>query len=82
MSLTCKTLDGLCRFWWENPLVFSFSQQQELKKVTLASIICKNTNIDFVSSYIFKPIKYKSYFNCSVFEQPSRKLDLSLWKQQ
>ncbi|XP_063812062.1 myeloperoxidase-like [Pseudophryne corroboree] len=65
------------RFYYENPTVFNPAQRSSIEKVTLASIICSNTNIKQVPRNVFMGNKYpQDFVNC--LNIPS--LDLSPWR--
>lgn len=47
------------RFWYEKPGVFTSSQLAELKKTSLAKIICENSdNIGYIQRDVFLNAKY------------------------
>jgi peroxidase len=65
------------RFWYENPSVFEPSQLAEIKKTTLARIICENSDgIEHIQNDVFlvvsSPDEYRS---CSSLPQ----MDLHHW---
>lgn len=63
------------RFWYEN----SFSNEKiiEIKKSSLAEIICLNTNIDKITEDVFLLPKLQGFVNC---ENISRS-NLAIWKE-
>ena len=75
-----KTFDDLRngdRFYWENPTIFTSSQHSSLRSVSLAKVICDNS--DGITSIIPKVLQLgQSKRNCSSI--PS--LDLTHWKDQ
>ncbi|XP_075052892.1 myeloperoxidase-like [Mixophyes fleayi] len=71
-----RTRDG-DRFYYENSGVFSPAQKKSIEKVTLARIICDNTNITEVPRNVFMGNQYPGDF-ISCASVPA--LDLRLWK--
>lgn len=66
-----------CRFWWQNPGVFTPHQRCSLAKISLSRIICDNTHITKVSRNIFQANRYPHDFvSCSQIP----KLDLRPWR--
>ncbi|CAG9861246.1 unnamed protein product [Phyllotreta striolata] len=84
-TLTCLLLDQFYRikrgdrFWYENPGVFEKRQLDELRKTTLAGVICDNAdNLDTVQRKVMETIrKGNRYENCSSLGKP----DLRHWKE-
>ncbi|XP_070556076.1 peroxidasin-like isoform X2 [Ptychodera flava] len=71
-----KALKEGDRFWYENEGVFTNGQVAELKKVTLARIICDNTDISEVQADVFTmPGNDSELLNCSAIEG----IDLTPW---
>ncbi|XP_044141706.1 myeloperoxidase-like [Bufo gargarizans] len=71
-----RTRDG-DRFYYENPSVFSEAQRTSIERVTLAHIICANTNIKKVPRNVFMGNQYPiGFIPCSFLT----KLDLRPWK--
>lgn len=68
-----------CRFWWENPGVFSKQQRQALASISLPRIICDNTGITTVSkNNIFMSNSYpRDFVSCNTLP----KLNLTSWKE-
>ncbi|XP_075191388.1 myeloperoxidase-like [Anomaloglossus baeobatrachus] len=65
------------RYYYENSSVFSPAQRKSIESVTLAQIICANTNIKQVPKNVFKANQYPKDFNkCSNFPV----MDLSPWR--
>ena len=54
IGLTFAHLRDGDRFWYENSSVFTAEQRNEIEKVTLASVICDNTNINVIQQDVFK----------------------------
>ena len=66
----------LFRFWYENPGVFSADQLTQLKQVTLARVICDNSdNIDRIQKDVFVISKERDYVSCESIP----KIDLKMW---
>ncbi|EPY83554.1 lactoperoxidase isoform 1 preproprotein [Camelus ferus] len=66
----------LCRFWWENPGVFTKKQQKSLQKMSFSRLVCDNTHITKVPLHPFQANSYPHGFvDCSAID----KLDLSPW---
>ena len=56
IGLTFSRLRDGDRFWYENPYVFSYSQQRQLKKTSLAKVVCTNgDNITEIQRSVFMP---------------------------
>lgn len=71
MTLLCP-----CRFWWENPGVFTEKQRESLQKMSISRLVCDNTGIDKVPLNPFQANTYPDGFvDCSSVD----KLDLSPW---
>ncbi|XP_053313343.1 eosinophil peroxidase-like [Spea bombifrons] len=65
------------RFFYENPSVFTTAQKKSIEQVTLARVICDNTNIKEVPRNVFMGNDYpRDFVNCSKIPA----LDLSPWK--
>ncbi|XP_056416736.1 myeloperoxidase-like isoform X2 [Hyla sarda] len=65
------------RFHYENPSVFSLEQKTSIENVTMAHILCANTNIKQVPENVFLGNSYpKDFLNCT--DMP--KMDLKPWK--
>ncbi|XP_073523938.1 myeloperoxidase-like [Phyllobates terribilis] len=65
-------------YFYENSSVFSSEQRKSIESVTLASIICANTNINQVPEDVFKANEFPDDFiNCSNFPA----MDLSPWRK-
>lgn len=65
-----------CRFWWENPGVFTEKQRDSLQKVSFSRLVCDNTAINKVPLNPFQANSYPHGFvDCSSID----KLDLSPW---
>ncbi|XP_053311840.1 myeloperoxidase-like [Spea bombifrons] len=65
------------RFFYENPSVFTAAQRKSIEQVTLARVICENTNIKEVPQNVFMGNDYpRDFLNCSNISA----LDLSPWK--
>lgn len=76
---TCNALNGLCRFWWEKPGVFTERQREELHRISLSAIITDNTGIATVSRDVFRNAKHPEQFvSCSDIPR----LNLSHWQGQ
>ncbi|XP_068126278.1 myeloperoxidase-like [Hyperolius riggenbachi] len=72
-----RTRDG-DRFYYENPSVLKPAQRISIERVTMAQVICANTNITEVPLNVFLGNQYPGDFvDCSSI--PS--LDLSPWKE-
>ncbi|CDQ82177.1 unnamed protein product [Oncorhynchus mykiss] len=66
------------RLWYENPGVFTSAQRKALKNVSLAQIICDNTDITAVSRDPFLiPEGGNTPIKCNNIQQ----LNLSAWKE-
>ncbi|XP_070574188.1 thyroid peroxidase-like [Ptychodera flava] len=63
------------RFWYENPGVFTSSQLLELKKSSLARIICDNTGIDELPTNVFRRADRSSFKKCEDLPE----IDLEKW---
>ncbi|NP_001161670.1 thyroid peroxidase-like protein precursor [Saccoglossus kowalevskii] len=73
-----KTRNG-DRFWYENDGYFSENQVAEIKKTSLARIICDNTNIDVLQQDVFlMPSVSGGFVNCHSIEG----FDLNAWTHQ
>ncbi|XP_071994329.1 myeloperoxidase-like isoform X3 [Engystomops pustulosus] len=71
-----RTRDG-DRFYYESPSVFSSAQMRSIESVTLAQIICANTNIKKVPRNVFMVNKFpEDFIECSNFPV----MDLTPWK--
>lgn len=68
-----------CRFWWENPGVFSTQQRQALASISLPRIICDNTGISTVSkNNIFMSNSYpRDFVGCNSLPR----LNLASWRE-
>lgn len=67
-----------CRFWYQNPAVFTPNQLAELEKVTLARIICDNgDNIQMVPTDAFQIVNGGNLVTCNNI--PS--INLGLWSE-
>ncbi|XP_056416737.1 myeloperoxidase-like [Hyla sarda] len=67
------------RFFYENPSVFSPAQRRSIESVTLAHIICANTNIKQVPQNVFLSNSYpEDFLDCT--DMPT--MDLLPWKVQ
>lgn len=66
----------LCRFWWENPGVFTEKQRDALRKISFSRLVCDNTHITKVPRDPFQANNYpEGFVDCSAID----KLDLSPW---
>lgn len=66
----------LCRFWWENPGVFTEKQRDSLQKISFSRLVCDNTHITKVPLNPFQANSYpQGFVDCSAID----KLDLSPW---
>ncbi|XP_051891922.1 myeloperoxidase-like [Pristis pectinata] len=73
-----KNLRDGDRFWWEHQGVFTDSQQQALKQISLSRVICDNTRIEEVPRDAFRFRTYpEGYVRCTQISQ----VDLSAWKE-
>uniref|UniRef100_UPI00398E3C45 myeloperoxidase-like n=1 Tax=Pristiophorus japonicus TaxID=55135 RepID=UPI00398E3C45 len=73
-----KNLRDGDRFWWENQGIFTASQQQALKQVSLSRLICDNTRIEELPQYVFRFRPYpEGYVNCTQIPR----VDLSAWNE-
>ena len=69
----------LCRFWWENPGVFTEEQRNSLQKMSLSRLVCDNTHVTKVPLHPFQANSYPHGFvDCSAID----KLDLSPWASE
>ncbi len=68
-----KALRDGDRFWYENPEVFTPAQLAELKKTSLARIICENgDNINLIQKDVFLNAKFPNdMVKCSSLEEVS-----------
>ncbi|XP_076367528.1 salivary peroxidase/catechol oxidase-like isoform X2 [Tachypleus tridentatus] len=70
------------RFWYEHlnfPGAFTEGQLNEIKKTTLAALICRNTDEQYLQRDVFRPIGYNnSLVPCQQIKAESE-LDLSHW---
>ncbi|XP_073421308.1 myeloperoxidase-like [Dendrobates tinctorius] len=65
------------RFYYENPSVFCLSQRISIERVTLAHIICANTNIKEVPKNVFLGNQYpRGFIKCSSLPA----MNLQPWK--
>ncbi|XP_070561141.1 peroxidasin-like [Ptychodera flava] len=71
-----RTRDG-DRFWYENPGVFTSSQLLELKKSSLARVICDNTDIGELPTNVFRRADMSSFKKC----QDLPEIDLEKWRR-
>lgn len=87
-TITCLLLDQFYRikhgdrFWYENPQKpqsFSPEQLMELRKTTLANIICDNADeLHIIQKRVMERVgKENHYVNCSDLERPN----MDLWKE-
>ncbi|KAM4794761.1 myeloperoxidase-like [Rhinophrynus dorsalis] len=84
MLLTClignqfrRARDG-DRFYYENPSVFTEAQRRAIERVTLARVICDNTNINQVPVNVFMGNQFpRDFVNCSRIPT----LDLNPWRR-
>nr|XP_014349544.1 PREDICTED: eosinophil peroxidase [Latimeria chalumnae] len=68
------------RFWWENEGVFTSSQRDELRKVTLSRILCDNTQITQIPLDVFSHNHYpEDFLSCNSPLIP--RLNLSAWRE-
>ncbi|XP_070571675.1 thyroid peroxidase-like [Ptychodera flava] len=65
------------RFWYENPGVFTDSQLLELKKSSLARVICDNTGIGELPSNVFRRADRSSFKKCEDLPE----IDLEKWRR-
>ncbi|XP_070556078.1 peroxidasin homolog isoform X2 [Ptychodera flava] len=66
------------RFWYEKPGEFSDTQIAEIKKQSVARIICDNTDIRHVQEDVFlKPTSQRPMLDCSAIYG----MDLAAWRQ-
>lgn len=79
LSLIMVSMMLPCRFWWENPGVFSAQQRQALAIISFPRIICDNTGITTVSkNNIFMSNSYpRDFVNCSSIPR----LNLASWRE-
>ena len=79
-TITCLILDQFVRvkygdrFWYENPNVFTLKQLEEIRKTSLAKIICDNADdVDIkVQPLIMKQItEDNQLIPCSSLQEPS-----------
>ncbi|CAH1985444.1 unnamed protein product [Acanthoscelides obtectus] len=86
-TLTCLISDQFVRlkygdrFWYEtdqHPVAFSTEQLRQIRKTSLANIICDNAdNLDVIQPKVMEKLgKGNKYVNCSEIERPN----LSAWK--
>ena len=67
------------RLWYENPGVFTSCQLQEIKKITLAKLLCRNgDSITRVPSDVMRYSKNPHLVDCDTLPE----IDLSLWSYQ
>jgi peroxidase len=84
-TLTCLILDQFIRvkygdrFWYENPNSFSMQQLSEIRKSSLARIICDNSdNIESVQPLVMeKIIDDNQLVPCEILQEPK----WSPWKE-
>lgn len=86
-TITCLILDQFVRikhgdrFWYENKGLHGFSPKQldELRKTSLAQIICDNSDdLDIIQPRVMESIgENNTYVSCSEIECP----DLQYWKE-
>jgi len=79
LTLQFKRVRDGDRFWYENPGIFKPTQLTQLRQVTLARVICDNSdNIKHVQKDVFGIVQsHAEYLPCE--QLPS--LDLSFWKE-
>ncbi|XP_070556082.1 peroxidasin-like [Ptychodera flava] len=64
------------RFWYEKPGVFTEAQLAEIKKQSIARVICDNTDIDQVQADVFlNPTTERPLLDCSQIDG----MDLTAW---
>lgn len=75
----CRLCFCFCRFWWENPGVFTEKQRDSLQKMSFSRLVCDNTHITRVPPNPFQANSYpQDFVDCSAIE----KLDLSPWASE
>ena len=68
---------NLFRFWYENPGVFTEPQLAELRKVTMARMICDSgDNIKKMPADVFRNEELEDWMDCEDIEY----MDLTPWK--
>ena len=63
------------RFWYER--LYSKAKQDEIKKSSLAELICLNTDIDRVTKDVFLLPKLQEFVNCTYILRSN----LNAWKE-
>lgn len=64
------------RLWYENPGVFTRCQLREIKKITLAKLLCRNgDSISRIPADVIRYSKYIHLVDCSTLPE----IDLSYW---
>lgn len=88
-TLTCLILDQFIRvkqgdrFWYENvqnPQAFTLKQLNEIRKSSLASIICDNAdNLEMIQPKVMERMDSKNkYVPCSEIARPN----ITLWRER
>ncbi|XP_022256996.1 peroxidase-like protein 3 [Limulus polyphemus] len=77
-----KTMKYGDRFWYEHlnfPGAFTQAQLNEIKKTTLAALICRNTDEQYIQRDVFRPVGNNNPLQpCQVINAEAQ-LDLSHW---
>ncbi|CAG9759789.1 unnamed protein product [Ceutorhynchus assimilis] len=84
-TLTCLILDQFTRikygdrFWYENPHIFTLDQLKEIRKTTLAEVICNNADeLNTIQPRVMEGFrKGNQNIQCEKIASP----DLSFWKE-
>lgn len=87
-TLTCLILDQFIRvkqgdrFWFENfqnPQAFTPEQLDEIRKTSLASVICENAdNLEMIQPKVMERLNSgNKYVSCSTIARPN----ITLWKE-
>ena len=73
------TFNDCCRFWYENPGVFSPAQLTQIKQTNLARVICNNADdIRKIQKDVFLKADFpRGYLSCDSEEIPH--IDLKVW---
>ena len=78
-GLTFHNLRDGDRFWYEKPGVFTRQQLREIRRATLAHVICDNTDVKSIQRDVFLSTSRRNRrTKCSIF----RKMNLIRWKEQ
>lgn len=85
-TLTCLILDQFVRlkvgdrFWYENPQTFTLEQLEEIRKTSLAEVICRNSdNLEDIQPRVMEGWR-KENDNVACSSIPT--VNLTMWQQR